>query len=435
MISIVLGGLLSVVSSVRKWSSISVWFLVVFALFSSIQDTTQGWGNYHYYIGSKYFSEIGYFDLYECTLSTPAPRRDLLTYNYRFDAPTCRASFSPPRWREFKTDIKAVGFYPEALADKGFNGTPFYLAISQALIIGGIAYPSSLWVFDVLALSIAGIVLVWSVGFYRAGLIIIFVLTFYGTTNRLWGHFLQWLWLSLAIVGASLINKNKPWGGVLLGLSSALAIFPVFLMPFYWKQKSVLLFALLGLIAGLGVGLGNSRGVNGYIEFIDNMSIHSSYVKTELCCGIGLSQALTWTANPGFDYLVCFNDVTLCKPEYNYNFDPLFYMLLLPIVMISPVGLMFGLLTLSEYYYLILAVTAIWYGQSYTRLLLFINGSILLWMYSDFYTAIINRNWVWFAFISAWGAYYVGKYFETFVQTGKLGIYTKITARYVSRKI
>ena len=80
---------------------------------------------FHYYIGSKYFREIGYTRLYACVVRAEAESddlsvrrqayerniRDLKTNNvvparlYFFDDTFCKARFSAPRWNDFKDDV------------------------------------------------------------------------------------------------------------------------------------------------------------------------------------------------------------------------------------------------------------------------------------------------------------------------------------------
>lgn len=381
-----------------------LWTLVILAFFNSTQDTKQEWGTYHYYMGAKYFSELGYFELYECSITLPDQRRDLETYNFRFGYPDCDAKFELKRQVEFHNDLVTIGFDDRFLVDKGFNATPTWIFIGQALINSGLATPDNLYLFDLLALLICIPVLIWSVGWERAGLICLFILTFYGTQDRLWGHFAQWLWLACILSGVSLLHKKHSWGAIWIGLSASLAIFPVFLMLMYLRNKRALIWAFLGLGIGLFIGLGNSRGLNAYPEFVEKMSLHSSYVRTELCCNVGLAHTITWTLNPDSEYLAeCFATADDCQTSYQPRFNALFWQAIVPLVLTSPLGAMFGLLTLSIYYYLILAVIPIWYGARWGRCLLLVNGIILVWMLFDFHGATVYRHWLWFIFLMVIG--------------------------------
>ncbi len=102
---------------------------------------------YHYYVGSKYFKEIGYLNLYNCSLIADSEGRNLakkhkLTKirslaNYNFikteevlsHPEICHSKFSPERWEEFKRDIdffrkQKPRSFKAKLKDKGYNATP-----------------------------------------------------------------------------------------------------------------------------------------------------------------------------------------------------------------------------------------------------------------------------------------------------------------------
>lgn len=381
-----------------------LWTVVIMALFNSTHDTSQQWGDYHYFIGAKYFSELGYYDLYECSVNQPTPRRDLTTYNFRFDAPHCTAQFTPQRYLTFKIDLARVGFKPDMMVDKGFNATPTWIAIAQSLLINtGIATTDNLYLFDLLALLVAALVLIWAVGWERTAYVALFVLTFYGTQDRLWGHFAQWLWLACALIGVALLYRGKAWGGIFIGCSIALAIFPIFLVLMYLKNRLALIWAVFGLCFFLLIGLGTSRGLNAYSEFIHDMSLHSSYVKTELCCNVGLAHTITWTLNPDSTYLHCFATAENCQERYKPMVNNLLWQVLVPLVLTSPLGAMFGLLTLSGYYYLILSVIPVWYGVRWTKIALVINSIIFVWGIVDYHGSTVYAHWLWFIYFMVLG--------------------------------
>ncbi|MEO8177190.1 MAG: hypothetical protein ABI895_00005, partial [Deltaproteobacteria bacterium] len=107
---------------------------------------------YHYYLGSKYFHEIGYDHLYTCTAIAEVELgrgaqirkrqiRDLSAKNliipttstYIFDDPgQCKDRFSAPRWDDFKKDIawfeqSSRGDYWEKMQqDHGYNPPPVW---------------------------------------------------------------------------------------------------------------------------------------------------------------------------------------------------------------------------------------------------------------------------------------------------------------------
>jgi len=106
---------------------------------------------YHYYLGSKYFKEVGYTRLYECTLVAEVEngRRDQVK-NREFrdlsvnlikpisqtyiltDPDQCKKHFTPERWEIFRKEIdwfyrSAAGSYWEGMQkDHGYNPPPVW---------------------------------------------------------------------------------------------------------------------------------------------------------------------------------------------------------------------------------------------------------------------------------------------------------------------
>jgi len=419
-----------------KLPNLFLWTLVILALFNSLNNTFQGWSSYHYYIGAKYFTELGYFDLYECTAVAPIARRNLHDYSFRFDVPRCNADFQDlNRVAEFRHDIFRSGFYNQALADKGYNGTPPLIAVNKFLINSHLINLNNFKMLDVIALAVALVVLIWSVGWRKSAYIALFILTYYGTIDRLWGHFSQWLWLSSALVGVALLHKNKSWGAFWVGVSSALAIFPVFLMLAYIKDKRAVGWSVIGLVFMLWVGLFSGRGVAGYTEFLHNMTIHSNYIRTELCCNIGLAHTVASSQNPDSDYLTCFNDSALCREDYSNDFSVIYWLTLFPLVATSPLGAMFALITLSRYYMLILAVIPVWYSERWAGRLQLLNTLSLIWFIRNPEQFFIYGDWLWFIFFLLLGVSNVIQVNTALMEFCKQGLYTALTVWRVRYRI
>jgi hypothetical protein len=128
------------------------------------------WNLYHYVIGTKYFDELGYFDLYTGTLAADADRaasttspntetgrifeavthtRNLHTYKItRIQAALDRAReiairnrFSSARWKQFQSDLEMIRkqrtdpkYWRGPLGDRGFNPSPVWLLIHKPLL-------------------------------------------------------------------------------------------------------------------------------------------------------------------------------------------------------------------------------------------------------------------------------------------------------------
>ena len=114
----------------------------------------QLWGVFHYYLGAKYFDELGYHGLYEQTLVADKEStrrllkvqlvRNLSTYQrekasrYR-DLPRS-AAWTDARWEEFKKDLgwflerRDPVFWANIIVDRGYNPSPAWHAIGSTLV-------------------------------------------------------------------------------------------------------------------------------------------------------------------------------------------------------------------------------------------------------------------------------------------------------------
>jgi hypothetical protein len=404
MILYVFPMLCSVLASfkVRTWL---LWLLIGVSLF--FQAATyqhQWWGLYHYQIGSKYFNELGYFDLYDCSAlargMTAMPRRDLLNYEFRSDFPECESLFSPERWAAFTEDLTGEDvFSANMLLDKGLNATPTWIALGE--LLSDLPMELLIWL-DPLALVVALVIAGWLLDWRKVAYAALFILSFYGTIGRLTGHFGQWWWLALVIVGVALLEKRKDVGGLLLGLSATLAIFPAFLL--IGRSKRILAWSLVGLLVGGAVGLFTSRGLSAYPEFIQNMMIHSPHIRYEPF-NIGLFNTLSMAASPPEtmnDWLTCFRGGR-CAVDYQFESPWLLWLLLLPLTMRTRLGAMFGAITLSRYYYQIVAIVPLGEPDYRTRALFALNAVFIAWLLTNRMQAYQFGHFLWLAyFMTYW---------------------------------
>jgi hypothetical protein len=180
--------------------------LAIVALLAHLDFFTSGHFHihefYNYYVGTKYFPELGYTGLYEATVvadheDDPASYdpdqgvRSLVTYRLEprrasvGRAAAIRARFSPERWAEFKSDIAyfretdgVLWRMGESLRDHGYNGSPLVTAI-----LGGLARQPFLstptyirlaaW-FDIALVVLAGAIVALWIG-PEAGLLFLFL--------------------------------------------------------------------------------------------------------------------------------------------------------------------------------------------------------------------------------------------------------------------
>jgi len=218
----------------------------------------QGHELYHYYLGAKYFPELGYTRLYSCTAVADAeviPRRQLRELPLRdlasnrivpildaVDHPErCTAHFEPERWREFREDVAWFRARMRAVdwnglkVDHGFNASPVWgvLGVSVANLLG---VSSS----SVIAASLIDPLLqlvMWSAVAWAFGWRVLCVgLVFWGTNSLgefsfVGGGYLRQDWLAAAVVGLCALRKNKhATAGALLATSALLRVIPLFLI-------------------------------------------------------------------------------------------------------------------------------------------------------------------------------------------------------------
>jgi len=197
---------------------------------------------YHYYIGSKYFRELGYFDLYECSAVADQQRRkalrpdwkirDLRTYRYRTisslaDRPRyCQELFSAERWRSFGRDIEVLSGWlsPKgwntALKDKGYNATPVWTMVAARFSnlvplesAAGVFWLLSFdWVFSLAIFVGVGLAYGWRPALLVA---VFFGLNSLSATGFVKGSFSRLDWLACLVLAGQLAGQcshEKPDG-------------------------------------------------------------------------------------------------------------------------------------------------------------------------------------------------------------------------------
>ncbi|HHQ44949.1 MAG TPA: hypothetical protein ENN13_02300 [Candidatus Altiarchaeales archaeon] len=210
------------------------------------------WDTYHYILGAKYFNELGYVRLYECTvlaneeLSGPIrsnPQvRDLSTYryvsyNFITENSVCKDYFSENRWSEFKNDVNVFfrikrSMWPGVLQDHGYHGTPVHTLFAKKLANSfELSYENMLYasLLDIALLFIMFYFVSKSFG-WKTGFLftILFCLNYPSRFLHIGGSFLRYFWMSALVVGLCMLNERRfRVSGVLLSLSSMLLVFPV----------------------------------------------------------------------------------------------------------------------------------------------------------------------------------------------------------------
>ncbi|HEY3817719.1 MAG TPA: hypothetical protein VGL81_11135 [Polyangiaceae bacterium] len=265
---------------------------------------------YHYFLGARYFRELGYANLYRCSIvaedeigaiDTVTPnglaRHVDLTAEARDpertlrnidgdnrlvrvrdmgvleDARACKEQFSPERWQAFKTDVLffrvAAGreAFERMQQDHGFNATPTWILLGHALASIGpasIQHLQRLALVDVTYLVGMFAAIAWAFGWRVAGVAAI-TWGSQAPANFEWtgGAFLRQDWLFFLVFSMCLARRRRfAAAGASLTYASMLRVFPALIAAGWavvicaelWRHRrlarahrSVLLGALVAL--------------------------------------------------------------------------------------------------------------------------------------------------------------------------------------------
>ena len=213
---------------------------------------------YHYYIGAKYFPELGYTRLYACSAAAEIAdgrveevrgrqMRDLETNalvpaaEMAPDTDACRSRFSPERWENFRHDVRyfreAMGppLWVSSQLDHGFNATPAWIVAGRALASLGPASRTQVLLLaslDVLLVLILWLLVLAAFGFEP----LCFVVIYFGLNSLArfaWtgGAFLRYDWLLWAVAGVVALRRgHRAAAGFAVGYSALLRVFPACLV-------------------------------------------------------------------------------------------------------------------------------------------------------------------------------------------------------------
>ena len=215
---------------------------------------------FHYFIGAKYFPELGYTHLYECANVAEAEqgfrrrvelrairdlrKNEIVSAAYVLEDPESFKRgfirpFTPQRWEDFKADIAyfrdraGVEWWEKMLRDHGYNPSPVWNMTGTLLanlrpasdpFIAGVLG----WIDPVLLLVAFGLI-TWTFGWRVASVAAIF----FGTNEPglYWwtgGGFIRQDWFLAAVAGLCFLKRGKPaLGGACLAVSTLLRVFPV----------------------------------------------------------------------------------------------------------------------------------------------------------------------------------------------------------------
>ncbi len=332
----------AVISGLRWWSAEGgikprTGLLILVAVASLAQSTASDlwrftttsevrvWNVYHYYLGAKYFDELGYHDLYRATLVADRQTdnywqridevRNLRTYHVEPRA-VAEAGFRPAdqfsaeRWESFRRDVAALQTQLPArswrgiFTDRGYNPSPFWTVVGEALAgrfqASSTLLLKALCALDLVLLVVTFVVLGRVFGLHTATLVLLLFTLTPVNNARLIGGFLQYDWFCAIGLGLSAARRGRPLTAAgCLAYATLSRVFPLVFVasaavPLLWRwvwhgrvwhgrswhgkvqRRMVVFFVAFGLFCGLGVGIGclTGHGTQAWSEFVDNLGSH-----------------------------------------------------------------------------------------------------------------------------------------------------------------
>ena len=285
----------------------------------------------HYYLGAKYYTELGYTELYTAMLRAEAElydnrfkaieARDLATYK-RVHIRTLlersepvKAAFTAERWQDFSTDVayfreRLDRQWGKVLLDHGFNPTPVW-ALAGGTLANLVPAGSErgillLTLLDPLLLILAFAAVRWAFGLEMTLLAVIhFCVVFGATFGWTGGAFGRYPWFFATVCAAACLHRGRHGtAGALLATATMLRVFPAFFaapLAFkaavtLWRRRAlppryrrfwvglaitaILLFTVTGLLP---------HRFDSWLEFRANIERHVANISPNV---VGLTEAL-----------------------------------------------------------------------------------------------------------------------------------------------
>lgn len=294
---------------------------------------------FHYYLGAKYFPELGYTRLYRCVAVAEAglpggaervasrSLRNLETNVIESTAEAlahpgrCTRHFTPERWIAFQRDLAWFRDRPNPRRwrvlqlDHGYNATPVWGLFGRLLAAGGPATDAkilALRLIDPVLLVLSFGLVSWTFGWRTLCVALLFFGTHYpaqyGWTG---GSYLRQLDLAALLAGLCLLKRGRlVAGGGLLALAALVRIHPVFLLVGpglqvagqTWRARRLRLDRaqrrlVAGVVAGAALLLPAAAVVTGgfgaWVAFAENSRV---LIGTPLRNHMGLPTLLAWDA-------------------------------------------------------------------------------------------------------------------------------------------
>jgi len=367
--------------------------------------------SYHYFLGSKYFSELGYYGLYRYTLladnESRVPRLGDIKKIRRLEdlskVPALQAIekarkerkdyFSEERWHEFRQDWRAMArgstTWERKLNDHGFNPPPFWNVIPGIIAQNVNTNDRTLYMAVRLVDLVIFLVLLCAVAYFtgldNALLCYIFVnaaVVLYYPHGFVDTYF-QFQWLNFLILTMLFYRTGRMrLAGVSLAYSAMVRIFPLVLVTglgIIWlrklihdrklpkKETSFLVSFSFACLVFFMVGLTQGKGFESTKQFVRNITFHADAIKFD---GNKFGLKRLMSANLSRPFERAGKEERVENFRNNRNSYYLFWILLVGLNVAAmyfnsdddawaiplSIGLIFALMTASRYYYLMLLI-------------------------------------------------------------------------------
>jgi hypothetical protein len=271
---------------------------------------------FSYFLGPKYFDELGYDALYDCAIVAqkqagrrlPRHVRDLATEHTRTVARwlnadrerECRARFTDERWAAFARDVETYrswhnrSRWDRRFADHGYNGSPLFTALGgtlanaveldhRTMVLLSLINHVVVLVMLVLVLRAFG----WQVG-------LLFTLLFFVNPTERWllgGAYLRFLWIASLISGLALLRLGRhALSGAAIMVSAFLTMFPAAFLggvgitaavdvlrrrPVQDGRRRFIVGAAAAAVVCGALSVAPAHGLGNWSEFMHQMDINS----------------------------------------------------------------------------------------------------------------------------------------------------------------
>ncbi len=267
------------------------------------------WEQFHYFVGSKYYPELGHDGLYVAAIaarqsrdpsfSPPDRVRDLrsnrvVAYTQLLEQQQeVIKNFSESRWQAFVDDVANIRVPEDAYRDHGYNPPPTWTAAARLITAW---LPVRRWsmaalaLLDVFLLGLSLFALSRAFGIETAAFCALlfggaFLSRFYWSG----GAFLRFDWFAAIAIGLSMLEINRQGlAGALFAYAVAVRLFPVLLFLGLgawllrahrtghtpgWLRRFSLGFVIVTVMLLLGGTLAG-RGISAYREAAENLAVH-----------------------------------------------------------------------------------------------------------------------------------------------------------------